>query len=1172
MEHPHLFDAIAALRAEARYTDRSFIVTCYEVAPIKHGIFALDVGGVQIDADWQGARAFRVRDMPNSSGQGVNTAHDIDPDVADTVWAGEVVEVDEVSGRLYVALDANAESDRPCTGEFVVKPFAFLSRLVTATEREARGNPGRFSARLSEALGAGSPLPIAADAHGDHLAHGVADDLADDLAVWWHHARPLLWGPPGTGKTFTLARLVARAAADRNERILVVSTTNKATDEVALRIHEHLVGSGSSGRRPEVRRVGVGADAERYKLAGAERLLKGTEVEALIELARLRRRLARLTDDEEKADLWQRIKHLRAAVREAAGLFMDRRVDVIVATAYRATSALNSTDVVSLLAQEKAPFSTVVVDEAGLVSRMQTAALSLLAGVRFVLAGDPEQLAPISRVARILPAAQQRWLGASGLSHLHGVPQRPDTHMLTTQYRMAPDIRAAVADYRYGGALVDAPAVIKATAALVCDEPLKDTPRAIWYVLDEDNPEPTHLHAQRTTARRSWRRPHTEKLLERFFRAHPAAAAASGLFISPFVGQAQHIKRWLIAAGLGDRGWTASTVHKQQGAEADYVILDTVNAGSVGFTSADWQRLINVGISRARQFVVVLASRHEMQQPYLSPLAATLSPRVLRRVGSAWRWQEVAGRIRHDRSAKIRAEKPASLGSQLHARKRQRPLLTAEQARLCGHKMDGRPRLVRGVAGSGKTVVLANWLAQTARNEPQARILVAYGNRALQPLLVAHVRSASGGDDLTKNVVFGHIKDLLQDLGRHHGVTFACGEWDYDDIAKQLIDEVGLATIKPPYEALFIDEAQDFGPNALQVMTRLVRQTDPEDANARQVVVFYDNAQDIYGRGTPRWSDMGLDMRGRATVMKESYRCTLPIAEFALNVLYTMHPPTDDPDARELERRGLIETGKRGGKPWWTVRFNQVEGPPPEVRWYRDRESDMRALIARIVAWIDDGVRPGDIAVLVNKKVVGELFSARAQDALRKVGARVRFQSGVVSEQADDLVRVSTVHSFKGYDAEIVAMPCCEAFSSQETALPHNFYVGATRARSLLWVSGSDEYASAAGKSVIKAVADVYDQLLSPDHSAPGDSHIGRFRDVLARVGEEHYDWLAALFRKQDVQTDAVSDRHGAILAEPLFWYREGLFSYACFGDREPRPAEMVALERRGFSRLYIGR
>lgn len=47
---------------------------------------------------------------------------------------------------------------------------------------------------------------------------------------------PGILGPPGTGKTYTIGHQVAACLQDLTERILVVLTTNKATDGVAIAI------------------------------------------------------------------------------------------------------------------------------------------------------------------------------------------------------------------------------------------------------------------------------------------------------------------------------------------------------------------------------------------------------------------------------------------------------------------------------------------------------------------------------------------------------------------------------------------------------------------------------------------------------------------------------------------------------------------------------------------------------------------------------------------------------------------------------------------------------------------------------------------------------------------------------------------------------------------------
>jgi hypothetical protein len=71
------------------------------------------------------------------------------------------------------------------------------------------------------------------------------------------------------------------------------------------------------------------------------------------------------------------------------------------------------------------------------------------------------------------------------------------------------------------------------------------------------------------------------------------------------------------------------------------VIFDTVNAGSTGWSYDEWKRLVNVGLSRARDLLIVLSSRAEMNEPYLRPLTNTLAPRVLKRSGRSWTWVEV---------------------------------------------------------------------------------------------------------------------------------------------------------------------------------------------------------------------------------------------------------------------------------------------------------------------------------------------------------------------------------------------------------------------------------------------------------------------------------------------------------------------------------------------------
>jgi hypothetical protein len=117
--------------------------------------------------------------------------------------------------------------------------------------------------------------------------------------------------------------------------------------------------------------------------------------------------------------------------------FLDEAVRVVVATAFRATTFLKCEDVKKDIERGLAPFTTIFIDEAGLISRAAVAALSLLASRRVVLVGDSKQLAPISRISRILPTNQMTWLANSGLSHLESIKTNEvGVHILQEQREM----------------------------------------------------------------------------------------------------------------------------------------------------------------------------------------------------------------------------------------------------------------------------------------------------------------------------------------------------------------------------------------------------------------------------------------------------------------------------------------------------------------------------------------------------------------------------------------------------------------------------------------------------------------------------------------------------------------------------------------------------------------
>jgi hypothetical protein len=1153
-----LAQAAEAVKQEYRSSVKWKKLRCREVFPTDDGsVFKLDLGQtVEFDWTWEGATAFRPADL-----DAIPTFNDKSDEDAWAVWSGEVVEVDEAKGMIFVWV---ADPDRPPTkGTFYVRPFEFLAFLHALYNEPSSADvrkllPGRLQASR------GDVHPPVANPSPSCLPH---------LTGLWSHSWSVIWGPPGTGKTHTVGRQVAECLADPAERVLVVSTTNKSTDESAFAI-----GRAARGRNPRVTeagctlRIGKGAHIEAYREQGLEGLLTGTETDLLHQVGVLTKRLHGTHDAEDRAILRKQVQQLKRAMKDASfNAVASGEVRVVVATAFKAMTLLNDPDIRGVIAAGGAPFTTVFIDEAGLVSRAAVAALSLLAGRRVVLAGDSKQLAPISRISRILPTSQATWLASSGLSHLRSLKQTHEAVcLLRQQHRMHPHVSTVVSQYQYEGVLEDGATVLKRPYA--CPAVLAGQPRSIWYVLDEDGDDYPAIRAERGPGHRSWVRPKTRGVLQKLF-SDGSLRTARGLYITPFVAQGRDIRAFLAEEGIDS--WSAATVHSQQGTEADIVIFDTVNAGSTAWPFEEWKRLVNVGLSRAREFVILLASRAEMREPYLRSLVLDLSPQVLRKSSNSCTWVMVKPEVEFEVPEEVVGNSDL-LGNQIATRKTLRPVMSAEQQRLCGYKMDGKPRLVRGVAGSGKTAVLAHWLVKTLRRmggQPDLKIWAVFANHSLAGLIREIVEEAWAGEGEPDPfpwhcVQLWHIGHVLETLKAR---TPADDPFDYDGAAKLYLQKTRPENIKPLCDAMFIDEAQDLGPSALQLLTCLVARTDDANPNSRSVNIFYDNAQNVYGRRTPKWSDIGLDMRGRSFVMQESFRSTQPITEFALNVLYRLRPEELDGDHGELIDRGLIERTGRAGETWWTVRFNRTHGPVPIVRPYPDIEAEFDALGNQLVSWIrKDGVRPTDICILYNSKPIRDRLEGQVAAALKAVGARLEVQVGTAFRRDANTVVASTAQSYKGYESEVVVVAGADRFVAQEKGiLANGLYVAMTRARSLLAVYGVKDK-SANGGRIMSVLGECLALLTEVPEVQADATTVDVAEEVLRQIGPKHRDWVKKIVNQHTIEQDPIFAEDGEIIAEPLFWFLHGDTKYACYAD-EPKQAVRHRLEDAGIKLLLPG-
>ena len=1090
-----LVDASRAVKQEYQDASRWKRLTCRHIALFaeqdRGTIFIVHVGHlVEFDWTWEGAIAFAPSSLKNPAAVLAGFDGAGDEFDAEVLWSGEVVEVDEQNGCLFISLQ---QADRhPVIGDFFVRPFEFLASLNSVFNAPQFSDiSSRLPARLAAAKGGIHPLAISAP---------VQAEKKSDLQQLWQHSWSVLWGPPGTGKTFhtgqQVATILSQALLDGQEsksapeRILVISTTNRATDTVAISI-----GNAVQEKCPHLLeengllRIGKGAAFEAFKQNSLEAMLRSTAPDSLIEIAKLGQQLTQHESTEDRAFARKQIGELRIMADDRSSfLFLDPETQVVIATAFKAMMLLGLEPTRKLLAENAAPFTTIVIDEAGLMSRAAIAALSLLASRRVILVGDSKQLAPISSVARILPSQQQTWLASSGLSHLDQPDSNPlAVQVLFEQRRMHPEICQVVSNYQYGNALKTAAETIARPTKLA--KLLADQPRAIWYVLDEEDPTLSNIRAERGPGNRSWIRVATQAVLEKLFAA-PEMRSSHGLFISPYRAQAQWVKSLFGQMKL--TGWESSTVHSQQGHEAEIVIFDTVNAGSTGWPYAEWKRLVNVALSRARQSVIVLASRNEMEEPHLRPLVKTLSAQILVERDQQMQWKKIDIELAPGQFPKSQSTlRENSLGYQIEQRQMLKPILSREQQQLSNLKLDGKPRLVRGVAGSGKSVVLANWLVRVLNDlaPDSAPVWAVYSNRALHKLLRQSIEAAWAYqfpllEFPWSHVQLFHIQDILVKLLPTVELNMSTFQFDYDQAAGEFLQRQNLLELLPRCRAMFIDEAQDLGPQTLRLLLTLVEQSDLQDQNSRAAHIFYDDAQNIYGCDRPQWSDFGIDLRGRSAIMKESFRSTRPIMEFAVNTLYRLTDCTMTDDLREQIELGLIQSVSRNNQNWLQVRYNQVEGPSPQFHKFDSLASELAAIGGQLEHWIaNEDISPRDICLLYNGESARTALMESLGPRLAKLDVELSWQKNRDFDWHTNTIMLTTPHSFKGYEAEVVLIPFVDHYiSSESKILSHPLYVAMTRARSILAIYSLDR-----SDRLAKQLTDVLEGCLSSLKTRPLD-------------------------------------------------------------------------------------
>jgi hypothetical protein len=422
-----------------------------------------------------------------------------------------------------------------------------------------------------------------------------------------------VWGPPGTGKTYTLARVAANKYF-QEKRILILSQSNQAVDVLISEIST-FIKKKDRFKEGDVLRYGanVGEALATHRAITTSQLIQKQDPELaenkellIVERRKLKQDLASSFSRRDSSYLLE----LETKIAKVLEKIRQKEIQFVKDAFLVGTTLAKAANDPTIYDRE---FDVVIVDEASMAYVPQIAFAATL-GKRVIVCGDFKQLPPI---AASRDALVTKWL-KEDIFHRAGIVDwvengelHPHLFILKEQRRMHPDISAFTNQYIYQSLVGDHESVRKSRNRIVEKPPFSE--RASILV------DTSYSGEYGLSERRSNSRLNLWQLLISFqliHESHVGGARSIG-YVSPYRAQANLMAQLL--ADLYEKECLtsdiiAATVHRFQGSERDVMIFDTVDSypqtrAGMLLTGRDSERLINVAITRTKGKFIHVSDR-----------------------------------------------------------------------------------------------------------------------------------------------------------------------------------------------------------------------------------------------------------------------------------------------------------------------------------------------------------------------------------------------------------------------------------------------------------------------------------------------------------------------------------------------------------------------------------
>jgi superfamily I DNA and RNA helicase len=374
------------------------------------------------------------------------------------------------------------------------------------------------------------------------------------------------------------------------------------------------------------------------------------------------------------------------------------------------------------------------------------------------------------------------------------------------------------------------------------------------------------------------------------------------------------------------------------------------------------------------------------------------------------------------------------------------------------------PQRIRGLAGTGKTVLLAMKAANIHKQFPDKRILFTFNTQSLynqaRNLVTRFYRFYSDIDPNWENLHVRHAwggrsrPGVYYDLSQRQGSEFLnfsqAKILDYDSPFRACCVEAMKFRVDPYYDYVLVDEAQDFPKEFFPLLYKLAKEPKPlywaYDELQSLVSLAIPDSIELFGRdaaGNPLVTLDSVDDDGmeRDLVLLKSYRCPRDILMLAHALGLGIHNPRGavqmlgdelswravgyEKESGEL-KKGSDVTLYRDAENSPTLITEIYTGPEPLIRYqsFETREEELEWVAKSIGRDVkEQAVPPENIVVICLDSVRAKKYMISLQRLLfeENIGSTIPGLVDAASDFAEaGLVTLSTVFRAKGNEAPIV--------------------------------------------------------------------------------------------------------------------------------------------------------